>query len=148
MEITKRLITLDANIFVAALKQDEPHSQNCVSILNKIPELFIPCEPAIIYQEVCGTLARTTGLDIAKAAEEKLGKIIHPMLLINIDKEFCASTYPLCHEYKIYSIDALYLAVALKRGAILVSLDKEDFIDKVKAKNPPIEVYHPSDFPY
>lgn len=77
MEITRRLITLDANILVAALKQDEPYSQNCVDILNKIPDLFIPCEPTIIYQEVCGTLARTTGLDIADVAKEKLDKIIH-----------------------------------------------------------------------
>jgi len=88
MEIARRLITLDANIFVAALKQDESYSQNSVSILDKIPDLFIPCEPTIIYQEVCGTLARTAGLNIANLAKEKLDKIIHPMLLINIDKEF------------------------------------------------------------
>lgn len=148
MQITRRLITLDANVFIAALKQDEPYSQNCSNILNKIPDSFIPCEPTIIYQEVCGTLARRAGLDIANLAKEKLDKIIHPMLLINIDKGFCTSAYPLCHEYMIYSTDAFYLAVALKREAILVSLDREDFIDKVKAKNPPIEVYHASDFPY
>lgn len=148
MEITRRMITLDANIFVAALKRDEPYSQNCVNILNKIPDLFIPCEPTIIFQEVCGTLARTVGIDVARIAKEKLDTIIHPMLLINCDKEFCASAYSLCHEYKIYSIDALYLAVALRSGAMLISLDKEDFVDRVKAKNPPIEVYHASDFPY
>jgi len=148
MEIPRRLITLDANVFIAALKRDEPHSQNCVNILKKIPEIFIPCEPAIIYQEVCGTLARRTDPEIAEMAQERLDRIIHPMLLTNIDKDFCASAYSLCHEYNIYSIDALYLAVALKRGAILVSLDKEDFIDKIKAKDPPIEVYHASEFPY
>ncbi|RLE87950.1 MAG: acyltransferase [Thermoprotei archaeon] len=30
----------------------------------------------------------------------------------------------------------------------MVSLDKRDFIDRVKRKNPPIEVYHVSEFPY
>lgn len=148
MKVTKRLITLDANILIAALKKDEPHSQSCVNVLNKIPNVFVPCEPSIIYEEVCGTLARTVGLDIANLAKEKLNKIIHPMLLINCDKDFCTSTYPLCHEYQIYSIDALYLAVALEKGAVLVSLDKEDFIEKVKVKNPPIEAYHVTEFPY
>lgn len=148
MKITRRLITLDANMLIAALKRNEPHSQSCINILNKIPDIFVPCEPCVIYEEVCGTLARTVGLDIANLAKEKLDKIIHPLLLINCDKDFCMATYPLCHEYHIYSIDALYLAVALDKGAVLVSLDKEDFIDKVKAKNPPIEAYHVSKFPY
>jgi predicted nucleic acid-binding protein len=148
MKIIRRLITLDANILVAALKRDEPHSQTCVDLLNKIPDMFIPSEPSIIYQEVCGTLARTVDPDTANLAKEKLDHIIHPLLLVKCDKDFCTSAYQLCHEYKIYSIDALYLAVALQKGAILVSLDKEDFTDRVKAKNPPIEVYHVTEIPY
>lgn len=148
MKVVKRLITLDANVLVAALKQDEPYSDDCLNILSKIPDLFLLCEPSIVYQEVCGTLARRVGLDVANLAKEKIDKMIHPLLLVNCDKEFCMLAYPLCHEYGIYSIDALYLKVALDRGAVLVSLDRENFIDKVKAKNPPIEVYHVSEFPY
>ena len=56
--------------------------------------------------------------------------------------------YSLCYKYNVYSIDALYLKVALDLGAILVSLDERDFIDRVKRRNPPIEVYHVSEFPY
>ena len=148
MKVVKRLITLDANVLVAALKQDEPYSDDCLNILSKIPDLFLLCEPSIVYQEVCGTLARRVGLDVANLAKEKIDKMIHPLLLVNCDKEFCTLAYPLCYEYGIYSIDALYLKVALDRGAVLVSLDRENFIDKVKAKNPPIEVYHVSEFPY
>ncbi len=48
----------------------------------------------------------------------------------------------------IYSIAAPYLKVALDLRAILVSLDERDFIDRVKRKNPPIEAYHVSEFPY
>jgi predicted nucleic acid-binding protein len=66
--------------------------------------------------------------------------------LVSCDKDFCVSAYDLCSEYGIYAIDALYLKVALNYNAILVSLDKEDFIDRVKLRNPPIEVYHISEF--
>jgi predicted nucleic acid-binding protein len=141
-------MTLDANVFIAALKRDENYSQDCLRLLDKIPDLFVLCEPSIIYQEVCGTLSRIVGLDVANMAKEKLDKMIHPMLLVSCDKNFCASAYPLCRQYEIYSIDALYLATALDRGAVLVSLDKRDFTDRVRAKNPPIEVYHISEFPF
>jgi len=144
----KRLLTLDANVLVAALKRDEPYSQKCIDILKKMPDWFLLTEPSIIYQEACGTLARRINLEVAGKAEEFLGKIIHPQLLVNCNKEFCISAYPLCRSFEIYAIDVLYLKVALEREAILVSLDKEDFIDKVKSKNPTLEVYHVSEFQY
>ena len=74
--------------------------------------------------------------------------MINPKLLTNCDKNFCASAFCLCLEYNIYTIDALYLQVALNKNAILVSLDKEDFIDRLKKKKLPIEVYSVSEFPY
>jgi hypothetical protein len=42
----------------------------------------------------------------------------------------------------------MYLKVALDNNAILVSLDKEDFIDKLTSKKLNIETYHVSEFPY
>jgi predicted nucleic acid-binding protein len=87
-------------------------------------------------------------LDAAGVARERLDEMINPALLLDCDRRFCVSAYPLCHSYGIYSVDALYLKVALERGAVLASLDKEDFTDRIRAKNPPIEVYHVSEFPY
>lgn len=144
----KRLLTLDANVFVAALKKDESHSDKCVNLLNRIPTEFLLCEPSIIYQEVCGTIAKKIDIETAKHAEKSLSKLIHPLLLITCDKTFCLSAYKLCHEYNIYPIDALYLKTALDFSSILISLDGEDFIDKIKSKKPRIEVYHVEEFPY
>ncbi len=143
-----KILTLDANIFIAALKADEEYSDECVDILQKIPEKFILAEPSIIYQEVCGTLARRVNIDVAEKAERLLDSILHPKLILECDINLCKAAYPLCQEYGIYSIDALYLKTALDMNSILVSLDERDFINKVKGKKPPIEVYHPSEFPY
>jgi predicted nucleic acid-binding protein len=142
------LLTLDANVLIAALKTDETHSEKCAKMLAKVPDQFILAEPSIIYQEVCGTLARKTNLDIAKRAKEQLDLMIHPKLLTNCDRKLCTSAFTLCSEYKIYTIDALYLRVALIHNSILVSLDKEDFIDKLKNSKLPIETYTVSEFPY
>jgi predicted nucleic acid-binding protein len=144
----RRILTLDSNVMIAALKEDETHSDHCAKILERVPETFILSEPSIIYQEVCGTLARKVGTPTADDARTQLDQIIHPSLLANCNRTFCVSAYPLCSEYDIYAIDAIYLKTALDNHAVLVSLDKEDFIDKVNSKHPNIEAYHVSEFPY
>lgn len=148
MEKDRRVLTLDANILLAALKEDEPYSRKCSEILSEVPDSFILTEPSIVYQEVCGTLARKVGADIANDARKQLDLIVHPRLLADCNRLFCLSAYPLCFEYEIYAIDAMYLRVALDSQAVLVSLDKEDFVDKVNSKKPNIEAYHVSEFQY
>ena len=148
MKQSSRLLTIDANVLTAALKADEPYSEKCAEILSKIPNHFQLTEPSIIYQEVCGTHARKTSLEIANEARKQMDLMINPKLLTNCDKNLCTSAFCLCLEYNIYSIDALYLQVALKNKAILVSLDREDFIDRLKKKKLPLEVYNVSEFPY
>lgn len=141
-------MTLDSNVLVAALKEDEPYSRQCSEIIGKVPDAFVLSEPSIVYQEVCGTLARRVGAETADDAEKQLDLFIHPSLLADCDRAFCVSAYPLCSEYGIYAIDAMYLKTALNNGAVVVSLDKEDFIDKVNFKEPGVEAYHVSQFPY
>lgn len=148
MKPNRRLLTLDSNVLIAALKRDEFYSGKCYKILSYIPDAFLLAEPSIIYQEVCGTLARRVESSVAEEARRQLDTIIHPRLLVNCNRAFCISAYPLCSEYDIYAIDAMYLKVALDTNAVLVSLDKEDFTDKVKFKEPSIEVFHVSEFPY
>lgn len=148
MEQRRRILTLDSNVMIAALKEDEIHSDRCVEILEKVPDRFILSEPSVVYQEVCGTLARRVGAEVGDDAKRQLDLIIHPNFLANCNRAFCISAYPLCPEYDIYAIDAIYLKTALDNRAVLVSLDKEDFIDRVNSKRPNIEAYHVSQFPY
>lgn len=148
MKQKNRLLTLDANVLIAALKADEPNSKKCAQIISQIGNRFTLTEPSIIYLEVCGTLARKASSDIANQAKTQMNLMINPRLLANCDKAFCVSAFGLCSEYNVYPIDALYLQVALTNNAILVSLDKEDFTERVKKKKPPIEVYSVPEFPY
>ena len=86
MKSNIRLLTLDANVFIAALKADEPQSEKCAQILTKIPKQFQLTEPSVIYQEVCGTLARKVDLEIANEAKTQMDLMINPKLLDNCDK--------------------------------------------------------------
>jgi hypothetical protein len=61
------------------------------------------------------------GRDEADQARRQLDSMIHPGLPVDHDKAFCMSAYPICAEYKIYLIDAMYLKVALEKRAALFS---------------------------
>jgi hypothetical protein len=79
---------------------------------HQCPNHFQLAEPSIIYQEVCGTLARKTSLDIANEAKKQMDLMINPKLLTNCDKTLCISAFCLCLEYNIYTIDASNGAVS------------------------------------
>ena len=146
MKARSSLLTVDSNIIIAALRTTEPASSKCAKILAEASEHFMLVEPSIIYQEVCGTLARKIDLETANTAKEQLDLLIEQKRLINCDKKTCISAFRLCTEYEIYAIDALYLHVALSNYAVLVSLDKE-FIDKLNDRLP-IEAYTVDNYPY
>ena len=148
MAVPSRILTLDSNVMIAALKKDEPQSDQCAELLQKIPIEFLLSEPNIIYLEVCGALARRVGSEVAAEARKELDRMISPDRLAQCDKSFCLSAYQLCQEYEVYAIDALYLKTALDNRAILVSLDRRDFVDRINSKQSMIEAYHPSQFPY
>jgi len=148
MTSPSRTLTLDSNVLIAALKRDEPQSDRCATLLRKVPDKFLLTEPSIVYEEVCGTLARKVDREAADEARKQLDRMISADRLAQCDKTFCISAYQLCHVYDLYAIDALYLQTALSHSAILVSLDKRDFIDRVNSKPSAIEAFHPSQFPY
>ena len=139
-------LTLDANIFVAALKQDEKYSDDCAKLLELAASDYRLVEPSVVFVEVLGTLARRLGSDVTGIARDNLCKFIDPVNVFDCDRGFCLGSYSLCEQYGVYAVDALYLESALRRNAVLVSLDREDFIDKVNAKSPPIRALHVSEF--
>jgi predicted nucleic acid-binding protein len=148
MSDSKKILTLDSNVFVGAAKADEKYRKNCIDMLRLVPDKFVLSEPSIVYQEVCGTIARRVGTSEAKEFGEKLDKFVPLELLFVCDRTFCLTSYSLCSEYGICAIDSLYLSAAIGSGAIIVSLDSEDFVDKIRENHHNIEAYHVSDFPY
>lgn len=147
MTIHSPFLTIDSNVIIAALRIIEPDSEKSGKILAKATQEFTLAEPSIIYQEVCGNIARKMSMKLAENAKDQLDLLIQPRGLMNCDRKTCVSAFSLCKEHKIYSIDALYLYVALSFGAVLVSLDKE-FIDGLNRDNLSIEAYTADSFPY
>ncbi len=62
------------------------------------------------------------------------------------DDHFCTSAGYTGALYGTYAMDSIYLEAALKHNAVLVSLDEDDFLLRIK-EQVGIETYHPRDFP-
>jgi predicted nucleic acid-binding protein len=148
MSKPRSILTLDSNVFIGSAKGDEPYRKSCLELLEKVPDSFLLAEPSIVYEEVCGTVARRVGQKEAQNLSDQLDRFIPEELLFDCNKQFCLSSYSLCSQYRIYAIDALYLSVAISSKAYLVSLDREHFVDRLKENTHEIEMYHVSEFPY
>lgn len=48
-------------------------------------------------------------------------------------------------KYRVYSADAFYLQTSIDFKTVLISLDEEDFIDRIKAKDADYDVFHARD---
>jgi len=141
-----RPLTLDSNIFVSKIKGDETYSNECGALIDRVGVDFFLVEPALVLTEVGNAVGRNINL---KAAEEEVDTLLRMVsVLIPCDKGFCVKAGLTGAEYDVYSADSLYLQVAISFKSVLVSLDEEEFINKIKAKEPPIEIYHVKDFPY
>jgi hypothetical protein len=87
------LLTLDANVFVAALKSDEALSAACREVLKCLADGYVLVEPSIVYVEVLGVLARRVGLELAEKARVELDEILDPRFTVSCDREFCKGLF-------------------------------------------------------
>lgn len=141
-----RPLTLDSNIFVSKIKGDETYSNECGALIARVGVDFFLVEPALVLTEVGNAVGRNINLQAAEEEVDTLLKMVS--VLIPCNKGFCIKAGLAGAEYDVYSADSLYLQAAINFKSVLVSLDEEEFINKIKAKKPPIEVHHVKDFPY
>lgn len=140
-----RPLTLDSNVFISQIKGDEAYSRECGVLISRVGSDFFLVEPAIVLAEVGNAVGRNVDLKTAVDEVDWLLKLMST--IIPCDGNLCVKAGLTGAEYDVYSADSLYLQTSLDFGSLLVSLD-EEFLDKVKFKGPPIEVYHVKDFPY
>lgn len=141
-----KLITLDSNIFISETKQNEKYSEKCTDIISRIGSDYFLVEPSILLLEIGNAIGRNVDIKSGVKRVIEVENIVSSF--ITCDKEFCKKAGINGAQYGIYSADSLYFQTALDSFSILVSLDDNEFIKKLRERNSPIEIYHPKDFPY
>ncbi len=81
--------------------------------------------PAIVLPEVAGPIARRTGnIQFGQAAASQIATL-REVSLISMDIDFAQRSAELAASLKLRGADATYVAVAVMRNAVLVTLDDE-----------------------
>jgi predicted nucleic acid-binding protein len=119
-------VVLDASVFVADAVTAEAAHTDANSLLEALAARGVPIlAPCIVMPEVAAALAR--GVDDPQLASQATGLYRRwPGLeLVPVDEALAELAVGIAAEQRIRGCDAVYVALALWRGATLISLDRQ-----------------------
>lgn len=130
------MLTLDANIWVAAFDPKDHFRESSVAFLRAVAQKEIRLHgPAFVALEVACALARRAG-DSAVGTLALTRLRSHPMLLLHPMNDHCLSTaQEIGAAHLLRGADALYAAIARLSNAPLVTWDNE-LIQRIGAATP------------
>lgn len=132
--------TIDASVFMSAFNPMEPHHNEANAFLAVLRTAATPViVPEIVFVEVAATIGRT--LEDASLAMSFAQALRHfPNLLpIALDEALSTLAAEAAARHRLRGSDAIYVAVAQRFGASLITLDREQQIRapaSVEARTP------------
>ena len=116
--------TIDASVFVASARSDEPNYPQSRRFLKAAQSLEIYC-PSLALAECAAAIARQTG-DPALAGEIVSIIVDFPGInLISLDLSLARKAAQAAIKYKLRGADSVYVAVAEVYDATLITWDLE-----------------------
>ena len=122
----KTQVTVDASVFVNAFSHDEDGSDASAEFLSQLRKDGVPLiQPTLFLPEVTASIARKQ--DDTETALELLHELkkFSKLTLIDLDDDLADLASEIAAKDRLRGSDAIYAAVALRFGAELVTLDKE-----------------------
>jgi predicted nucleic acid-binding protein len=117
-------VVLDASVFVAAISPNEIHHGGADALYRKHPEDRPFIVPALFRVEVLSALARRDEPEALLDTVDALvsGPRFHA---VAIDAALIARAADVVRVARVRAYDAIYVALALSRGATLFTLDQD-----------------------
>ena len=122
-EVIDKRVTLDSNVLISAVKENEEFSKDCREILNQVGTSFILYQPTLCITELYNAIGKTKGEPSAKKALKEFYKMVYHLedYGSNLQRERVGKT---ALKYRVYSADAFYLQTSLDFKTSLISLAK------------------------
>jgi len=124
--------TVDASIFVSAFTPSEPAHQASKAFLRQLRQSGAPIIlPALVIVEIAAAVGRGQGkpeLGLAFALEVSR---LPGLTLVALDAALAQEAAELAARYRLRGSDAVYMAVARRFGATLITLD--DVVAQVRS---------------
>ena len=122
----KTPVTVDASVFVNAFSPDERGSDESAEFLFQSRKDSVPLiQPTLFFPEVVASIARKQDDgDVALELMHELKKF-SKLTLVDLDEDLADYASEIAAKHRLRGSDAVYAAVALRFGAELITLDKE-----------------------
>ena len=121
-----RLYTVDASVFINAFNDYEAGHELSKEFLRRLRTQSYPIVvPTLLLPEVAAVIGRGQG-DAAKARAfaDSLGRLPN-LVLVSLDKGLAREAIAVAADNRLRGSDAVYAAVAIRFGSILVTLDDQ-----------------------
>jgi len=122
----KTPVTVDASVFVNAFSPDEKGSDDSAELLSQLRKDGVPLiQPTLFFPEVVASIARKEDdADLALELMHELKKF-SKLTLVDLDDDLAEYASEIAANHRLRGSDSIYAAVALRFGAELITLDRE-----------------------
>jgi predicted nucleic acid-binding protein len=138
-----RPFTVDASVFLNAFNPSEAGHTESQRVLAWLQEQSTPIiVPTLVLPEVAATISRVRGdAALARDFASALSRLPN-LVLVNLDPTLARQAAEAAAQYRLRGSDAVYAAVALRFGSVLVTLDREqrERLDQVLTCRYPTQV--------
>jgi len=120
------VLTVDAGVFVSAFTPSEPAHSASKAFLRQARQSGAPlCQPTLVIVEIAATIGQGQGKpDLGYAFALEVGRF-PGLTLVALDDALAQEAAELAARHRLRSSDAVYVAVARRFNAALVTPDSE-----------------------
>ena len=120
------IFTVDASVFLNAFNPFEAGYADSNRFLAYLQEQAIPIiMPSLVLPEVAAAISRGSGnIEWAREFASTLERLPH-LVLVPLDAVLARQAVDVAAAHRLRGSDAVYVAVALRFGSVLVTLDRE-----------------------
>jgi predicted nucleic acid-binding protein len=138
-----RPFTVDASVFLNAFNPSEAGHAESRRMLSRLQAQAIPViVPTLVLPEVAATISRVRGdAALARDFASALSRLPN-LVLVTLDSTLAQQAADAAAQHRLRGSDAVYAAVAMRFGCVLVTLDREqrERLDKILTSRYPAEV--------
>lgn len=135
------MYTLDASVWISAFEERELNSEASRQVLLHFAKHHTSIvQPNLVLVEVAAVISRVRNDHaVARVFATYLRQMTN-VTLLPLDENLCDQAIIMATTYRLRGADAIYAAIAMQTGSILISLDNEH----LTRLNSVIPVYTPA----
>jgi len=120
------MYTLDANIYARDIDRNDPNYDDCHALIERLKQGDVRViVPTLLLAELAASISRVRRDPMRARITVDALQALPYMEFIALDRTLGQEAAEIAADRAVKGADAVYIAVALRHGCILVTLDQE-----------------------